>query len=388
MTTMASVLLAPDPAVPLRDVLLDPQRAPVPIDASSVEIVRCKYRVGESMRVLYRCVTSDGLRLVTVRASADREPRWWTLPDDRRLPQVAALLGPAPELVALAGGRAWTRSEIAEYAPERSITVRAVASDGSGTAFAKHYAQGERDVSMLAARYTHVARACGGPSVPRPLGWSPDHAVLVLDAAPGRQWADIEPAEASSVSSSMGRAIAALHGVRAPAGTPPFERLGAGRVRRSAQVLVAARPDVASTVRDLAWRLAARRVGGPPVLVHGDCHPKNAIVDGERLTLIDLDQAGCGAAAADIGSLLARVRTGDIIATAGAAAGASVVDAFLAGYASQRPLPPDESLRWHTAAALVVEQAVRAVNRVRPQVLAELPAILAAAGELLPRAPR
>jgi hypothetical protein len=36
--------------------------------------------------------------------------------------------------------------------------------------------------------------------------------------------------------------------------------------------------------------------------------------------------------------------------------------AFLSGYRAVRALPPDLSLRWHTAAALVAERGVRAVN--------------------------
>ena len=46
MTTLASVLLAPDPAVPLRDALFDPQRAPVPIEASSDGVVAAVASVG------------------------------------------------------------------------------------------------------------------------------------------------------------------------------------------------------------------------------------------------------------------------------------------------------------------------------------------------------
>ena len=41
------------------------------------------------------------------------------------------------------------------------------------------------------------------------------------------------------------------------------------------------------------------------VLVHGDLHLKNALLAGDRLSLLDLDQAGVGHPAADLGSLLA-----------------------------------------------------------------------------------
>jgi len=382
VTTLAGEYLASDSAVPLRDTLLDPTTAPVPIDAAAVEVIRCKYRVGESLRVLYRCATSTGERFVTVRATAGRAPRWWMFPDDRRLPGIDALLAPSPAMVAMARRRAWVRSEVVEYAPERSITVRAVDADGNAIAYVKQYAAGDRDVDALAARYDHVARALGASGVPRPLGWASTSGVLALETAPGTRCADLAPVAAPS-SALMGRAIAAFHEVPVLAGTPPFGRLGPRRVERSAEVLAMARPDLAPAARDLARRLATTRLDGTPVMVHGDCHPKNAIVDGDRLTLIDLDQAGRGAAAADIGSLLARVRvvgiTGGDPTTA-----AQLADAFLAGYASQRALPDRAAIRWHTAAALVVEQAVRAVNRVRPDVLAHLADVLGAAADLLP----
>ena len=383
MTTLAGEYLAPDSRVPQRDTLLDPTTAPVPNDATAVEVMRCKYRVGESLRVLYRCATSDGERFVSVRATAGRAIRWWTFPDDRRLPGIDALLAPSAAMVAVAGRRDWVRSEVAEYAPERSITVRAIDADGNATAYVKQYAGAERDVDALAARYDHVARALGDSGVPRPIGWSSRRGVLALEAAPGVRWADLAPA-AAPTPALIGRAIAAFHGVPAPAGTPSFGRLGPRRVERSAEVLATARPDLAPAARDLARRLAITRLEGPPVMVHGDCHPKNAIVDGDRLTLIDLDQAGRGAAAADIGSLLARVRVVRIVGGDDPTTAAQLADAFLAGYASERTLPDPAAVRWHTAAALVVEQAVRAVNRVRPDVLAHLADVLGAAADLLP----
>jgi aminoglycoside phosphotransferase len=383
VTTLAGEYLASDSAVPLRDTLLDPTTAPVPIDATAVEVMRCKYRVGESLRVLYRCATSAGDRFVTVRATAGRAIRWWTFPDDRRLPDIDALLAPSAAMVAMTGRREWVRSEVAEYAPERSITVRAVDAGGNATAYVKQYAAGQRDVDALAARYAHFAHALGGSGVPRPLGWSSRRGVLALEAAPGIRWADLAPA-AAPTAALIGGAIAAFHGVPAPPGTPLFVRLGPRRVARSAEVLATARPDLAPAARDLARRLAVTRLDGPPVMVHGDCHPKNAVVDGDRMTLIDLDQAGRGAAAADIGSLLARGRVVGIVGGDDPAAAGQFADAFLAGYASQRALPDGAAIRWHTAAALVVEQAVRAVNRVRPDVLAHLADVLGAAADLLP----
>src|ERR1044072_1869739 len=83
-TVMAVGLLAPDPALPMRDELLAP-------DSPDVEVVRCKYRVGESLRVLYR--RQD--QLLTVRATADGRCRWWRFPDDRRLDRIGEVTAPS-----------------------------------------------------------------------------------------------------------------------------------------------------------------------------------------------------------------------------------------------------------------------------------------------------
>ncbi len=96
---------------------------------------------------------------------------------------------------------------------------------------------------------------------------------------------------------------------------------------------------------------------------------------GDSIALIDLDQAGAGVAAADVGSLIARlIADGDT---------GTMRSAFLSGYQAVRPLPPAGSLRWHTAAALVAERGVRAVNRVHLPTLDRLPELLKTADDVL-----
>lgn len=362
-----SALLAPDPALPQRDELLCPA-------SPDVGVVRCKYRVGESLRVLYRA----GDRLVAARVRAGGRPRWWVFPDDRRLRGITELIAPTDELRALAG-RPWVASEVAEYAPERSLTVRAVDGSDRATAYAKLYAPGSRDVAALARRYRDVS---AGVDAPAPLGWRGD--VLVLDVAPGRRWADVPACEAVGIAGRLGAAIARLHAVAPPPGTPEFGRLGGARLDGAVAAVSAARPDVAGALAAVRSRLAFRAPNDTePVLLHGDCHPKNALDDGARLTLIDLDQAGTGPPAADIGSFLARLRVGTITGQHTAADERALAAAFLAGYAGHRAVPSCRGLAWHTAAALVAEQVVRAVNRIRPAVLASLAIVVDAAAEVL-----
>jgi Ser/Thr protein kinase RdoA (MazF antagonist) len=238
---------------------------------------------------------------------------------------------------------------------------------------------------VLAARYDHVAGSLarrGRPiASPWALGRSDERKLLVLEPMPGRRWADLDPGALPGALHRLGEGIAAVHDTAPPPGTPRFGRLDLARVARSADLVALARPDVADRLRRLAGRLR----DGPPageraVLLHGDCHPKNALFDGDALALIDLDQSGTGPAAADIGSLLARLRRDEATGTAGSE---TLVAAFLAGYAAVRPLPSDGSLRWHSAAALVAEQAMRAVNRVNRPVLARLDHLLGAAERTL-----
>ena len=90
--------------------------------------------------------------------------------------------------------------------------------------------------------------------------------------------------------------------------------------------------------------------------------------------MIDFDQGGSGASAADLGSMLASLMTLRLVDPENSVDGLGT--AFLAGYRAVRPLPPSAELRWYTAAALVAERAIRAVNRVNQPVLEILPQVL------------
>jgi aminoglycoside phosphotransferase len=363
-----AVLLAPDPELPMRDELLSPT-------ADGVEVVRCKYRVGESLRVLYR---TEG-RLLTVRVAAGGRPQWWTFPDDRRLTDIAGLMAAAPPWRDLLGGRSWVHSEVAEYAPERSLTVRAVGGDGAVRGYVKTYAPGSRDIAALSRRYAWVAERVDAPA---PIGWRTD--ALALTALPGCRAIDVADHDAAALAARFGAAIATVHASPPPPGTPRFGRFGAERLDGSVAAVAAARPDVAGALASVRDRLSLSRPATGHALLHGDCHPKNALVDGCRVALIDLDQAGIGDPAADVGSHLARLRVTTIVGMRSAAAEAEQTAAFLAGYESVRPPPTERSVHWHVAAALIAEQAVRAVNRVRPDVLARLDEVVDAAVEVVP----
>lgn len=407
----------PDPALPQRDLLLDgtwvrdllSRRLGLdgPLDVRLVGDgpVRAKYRLGESLRVTYRLDTPRGTATVSARTfpaprsdeayakaarravavpgldpvlhDRDHGTVWWTLPNDRRLRGAAQLLHPGP--TPLLPLRGWCRSTLAEFAAERSLTVRAEDGDGDAVGYVKLFAPGSVDVAGLVERYRRLSAAL---ACPRPLLAGAD--VLVLQPLPGRTLAQLPQAEHASALGELGVLIARLHDQPLTAATAPFERLEARRVRHSAELVGLVRPDCAALAEELVVRLARRPLDrGAPVTLHGDCHPKNALVHGGAVSLIDLDQSGAGPAAADLGSLLARLEHGTIVGEYDAEHATSLGVAFLEGYRSVRPLPDTGVLRSYTAAALVAERAIRAVNRVDLTALAHLDALLTSALDLL-----
>jgi Ser/Thr protein kinase RdoA (MazF antagonist) len=433
--------LARDPRFPQRDVLLDARAVAGRLSAalgvkgqlaiSECERVRTKYRVGDSLRVLHR--VRVGARDYTVAArtfaagesrrayeraaresvdcaplravvhDAELETVFWTFPNDRRLADLRVLRdAPPPELARLLTPE-WARSRVVAYAPEKCATAECLDARSRVIAYAKVYAgdEGRHVYDIYRALAQRLATDGAGITITRALAYDETHRTLLLAPADGARAADLSDEEMPRGYGRLGVALAALHDAPAPQGLQPFTRLDAKRLRRAALAIGAARPDVRREASELADDLERRREqheaddDSQRVCLHGDVHPKNGIIQGERLTLIDLDQCGTGHAAADLGSLLASLTYNRITADAAHSSAHSsshslahsservLADAFLSGYESVRELPAPESLRWHTAAALLAERALRAVNRIRPEGLARLRELLCEASEIL-----
>jgi Ser/Thr protein kinase RdoA (MazF antagonist) len=160
-------------------------------------------------------------------------------------------------------------------------------------------------------------------------------------------------------------------------GFGPFTRLEPDRVADAGLLVATARPDLAALCGDLVQSLLGDPPPSqPPVLLHGDLHPKNVLVHEAGVSLVDLDQAGAGPAAAELGGTLARLwcpRPGDAIdGDTAAAAG----EALLTSYERR---PAHRELLWYAAAALLVERAVRAISRVDIAGIADLERVLVTA---------
>jgi aminoglycoside phosphotransferase len=425
VTVAASALapapeLAPDRAVPARDVLLDGDEmagrlsrllgVDGPLAIERYERGRVKYKVGDSLRVVHELLVDGEPHLVasrtfagdrstavyeragtSARASAplravahDRElgTVFWAFPNDRKLTTLAAL-APATETVSRLVRRPIARTVLAAYAPEKSATVACLdRTSQRALAYAKVYASAEE---AAAADHAHAELRCRlgdrDPALrlPAVLARSQADRMLIVEAVAGRRIDTLDHEQLVDAMRGFGAALAALHDLPIPAGLRRFVRLAPRAQGQAAAIVAVARPDVAITAARLAGELAGRPPApdGPPVCVHGDVHLKNGLAtpDG-RVALIDLDQAGCGPAAADLGSAIAGLRYAAIV-DGDADRAMTLEHALLDGYGSRRALPGDAALRWHVAAALLSERALRAVNRIRPDGLAHLAGVLA-----------
>jgi Phosphotransferase enzyme family len=384
------VILAPDPGVPQRDALLDPARIAAVFGADRAERVNAKYRVGESLRVAYRLHMGGRTHTVAGRTFTGRSARvysraaagavpaqglpgvvhapdletvFWAFPNDRRL----AALKHLAELDALVG-QPVAATELVAYAPERAATLKALDEAGRVLAFVKlHWDAAERE--HAAAKHASDAIGPDDPllRLPRVLAARGD--ALALEPLAGERLDGVD--HLVPALHRLGAALARLHAIEPPARR--FDRVDPHRLEEAARVIAAARPDCADAAHRLLERLGSAPEG-EPVHLHGDTNLRNALLDGRRIALVDLEDAAAGPAAADIGFVVAGLLAAHAQRRITAARRDALEHALLSGYGA--PVP---GLGWHVAAAVLARIAVPAVGRVRPVALAHLEPLLTAA---------
>ena len=271
-------------------------------------------------------------------------------------------------------------SRVAGYAPEKCAVIACLNADGRPVAFAKVFAD-QATSDRVRGRYTLLASGVGRPDdldVPGVIAALPERRTLWFAPASGNRVADLTIDRLPDAVRRVGRAIAHLHAALPGVDAAAVGRRAPDALFESAHLVGRAQPRLKHAAVGLAADLALRRTHEDAVLLHGDLHLKNAFVDGERVSLIDFDQAAPGPAASDLGSLLAALH----------GEGMCLESALLAGYAEVRRLPPAESLAWHTASSLLTERAVRAITRVRVPTLRTLDRLIDDARALAQKAGR
>jgi len=424
MTALAAGLLAPDGILPGRDQVLDADALGhflsarlgaggdrVPIERC--ELVRAHYRFGRSLRVLHRIRVRDQWRWIsgrvfkdaraekafrragsptTVRGGlhevvydADQGAVFWTFPSDRSLVDLVALLAETRALARrLSGPQATAR--IIGYRPEHSLVLRIVDSSGQAVSYVKIYRNGGREAALRHDVLTRQVPATDPHlRVPAAIARAADGRIVVFEAIDGRRLGELDETAIEAGIARHGAALATFHTLAPPPGVPRFARVDPDQLAKSAAMLARACPNGAPEAAALAEELGRCDPPSPdaPVCLHGDVHLHNGILTGDRVALIDFDKLALGPPVVDLGSFLSLLHYQTAVGILSVSAAARREAAILRGYGSVRPLPEASVLRWHTAAALLAEQAVRAVRRVRPEALGQLPRLLAEARRVL-----
>jgi tRNA A-37 threonylcarbamoyl transferase component Bud32 len=404
-------LLARDARLPQRDYLLNTAEmsryfaSQLQTNIDDCEKMRVKYRFGENLRVLYKLRREENSMQIaarTFRAERGKKiyetymqnaahysqicPVWfdeelqtvfWTFPNDRKISNLHVL----NDIPADLKNKNWKESRIIAYAPEKCATAQCLDETGKITAYAKVFAgvEGRRIYEI----YNLLKEK--NLNVPRALFYSESHRTLILEAVNGTRVADLLLENQSEIYAKFGAAIARLHQISPPANLTRFTRLSINRLPRVLEAIQNVQPELAPQTAKLAEKLAETFEFDTEseVCLHGDVHAKNVIWQDGALTLIDLDQISVGQAACDVGSFLAGLEYKKCTGELAAKKCSQFAESFLSGYAQARALPPEKSLRWHTAMALFAERAARSISRVRVDGLNCLGEILKASEKIL-----
>ena len=334
----------------------------------------------------------------------DLSAHWW--PNDAKLAAGATLADAdalqqrwLPEVAdALdAGPCTGHRLELVQLVPEHRVTARVdlqLAHGGDAqarTVYAKADAETRGPVTqaVMASLWHSPARREGRLALPRPLLWQPGSGLHWQAAVPGHALLDARPLLDGACASAVGRLLAALHQSPAPAAPPVSPDELRLQHRETHKLLCAVQPALAARAGRVAAQLEAglsHVTSGVQILgtLHGDLHPRNLMLEGEDLCLIDLDSVRQGPALLDLGSWLA-----DAIYRAhlggrrhdGIEAGRS---GFLSGYVQgggqhfgRRPIA------WATAWQLWCQRVWRCIVNLKPGRYALVSALLAQIEALL-----
>jgi Ser/Thr protein kinase RdoA (MazF antagonist) len=421
--TYTTPLIA-DPVVPQRDLLLDSRAVAEifsrhlstngPIRVDRCIHMRTTYHAGESLRVAYRVSAEGESCIVSGRAfpanasgptfarvkiavpdcgplrpvfhDAPTESIFWTFPNDRKIPHLR-LLTEIPAELAQQFKDPWVKSNLVAYAPEKCATAQCLTDQGDVLAYAKVYADDHSEACFQTYASLRQSMNAARPEIhfPAVLFHSKQHHLLIFQVLHGKRMAELNGRELRNAFESLGQKLATLHSLPVPSHLPEFERTQGAHIQLASKTIGFVRPDLAQLASELSSQLCSQRAefNDANVCLHGDVHPKNGVLLGKEIGLIDMDQASLGPRAADIGSMLAALRYERHIGLLTEEAEQERAQAFLNGYKTRTRLPEPKSLRWHIASALFAERAFRSVSRIRVPGLMCLPELLMDAQQVL-----
>ena len=227
-----------------------------------------------------------------------------------------------------------------KHKPGRRLTLRAVGT--AGGAIVKLYASDR--AATVAARVTALRDGPEEPMVPRVLLCDPARRMVALSYVPGTPLSRAVQAHDAEACGRAGLALGAWHAFWSGRAPRSMKRHTSGREMEGIHSRADALPaGTAERVRRLAHRLMP--AWSCPTVVHRDLYEEQVMV-GERVGLIDLDDAALGPPELDIGNLLAHLELRGLREGNGfAGAAATLMEGYAASGAVLNPILLDRCRR-------------------------------------------
>jgi Ser/Thr protein kinase RdoA (MazF antagonist) len=193
------------------------------------------------------------------------------------------------------------------YKPGRKALFRYETS--RGVVYGKTHA--DKPVEMIRAATTTLIEA--GLPTPEMLGTNEKLGYIAHAEAPGDQLASLrDDARFESLLAALAEPLSLLH--RTPVQDLPVHHLGheVDRLRETARLLGVILPELETRLKRIVCVLEDRlaRVDDELATNHGDFYDDQAIVNGDRMVIIDLDEIRIAHPMLDIGNMLAHLLTG------------------------------------------------------------------------------
>ncbi len=297
----------------------------------------------------------------------------WAWPNDPSLPQIAILADPArlpgylpPGVRAL--GSPVGPVEVFRYEPERRSTLRCTLADPRApqtqqVVYGKTFCD-DQATQTLQSRFEYFWQLAQGdraaPWVAQPLGWDRATRTLWQAAAPGQPLMQAAKAtDAIADFERIGCALAKLHLAALPAREVRSTVHWLAELRRRVQKISRAAPDLAARVLALAATLEAVTMRLPrarQTLIHGDFHPEQVWLHGDRVVFFDFDELALGNPMEDLAEFIVKLEQ----LCVSAQRGERQVEALVAAYRTAAPrLFSAPWLLWHRSLQTLL-QASRA----------------------------
>ncbi len=317
----------------------------------------------------------------------------WIFPNDRKLSHLKKILNCeflyqqiAPKLVSHYAGPDWSirnfHAQMIRYVPEQSCSIRAAfdinfkhdKAHQNFLAFGKtsYNDNGAAIFQLMQQLWQSPACLEHRLNIPKPLMYQPELKMLWQTGVPGIMLSELQDQTTLFIKSmeNVGRQLGILHQVSlVDCRQRHDQKFNYQELTKVENLLSKFNAPARNKIVPLITRLSQLLPldpSGQEVTLHGDLHPKNILVDSNRVYLIDLDNIGIGSPLQDVGSFIAALLNLQLMASISSPLAKQSIKVFILAYRESVPWTiNDLHLRRHIAKALIVERIFRSFTRLK-----------------------